>query len=96
MVVGLYIGCGAEPPNDQITIVRIELNAVAVPAGFFGGDQRAATAGEGVEHDTATLGAVENRIGTNLTGFTVGWSASSASRSLPKLLMPAYDHRLVR
>ena len=45
-VVGFHIGHRGEPPDDHVTIVWIELDTVAAPAGLFGGDQRGAATGE--------------------------------------------------
>ena len=59
----LDLGCGGEPPDDYVTLMRIELDAVAPPAGLLGGDQCGTAASEGIEHDAAALGAVENRVG---------------------------------
>ncbi len=39
------LGCGGEPPDNYVTIARVEFDAVAAPARLFGSDQRGATAG---------------------------------------------------
>ncbi len=68
----LDLSLGGEPPDDYVTITRIELDAVAAPTGLFGSDQRGAAAGEGIEHDTASLRTIENRVGDQRDRFHGG------------------------
>ena len=52
-----------EAPNDGIAVVRIQLQAVTAPPGFFGREQGRAAAAERVEHDAATIGTIEDNAG---------------------------------
>src|ERR1700756_2235572 len=52
-----------------IDIKRIELDAVAGASGALGGNERRAAAEKGIEHERATVRAVEDRIGNEGDGF---------------------------
>src|SRR5689334_23260595 len=54
---------GFPAANDDVDIVRIELDTAADPASLLRGDQRGAAAGEGIEHDTAAVRAVLDGVG---------------------------------
>ena len=42
--------------------MRIELDAVAAPAGLFGGEQRGAAAGKRIQDNAASLRAIEDGV----------------------------------
>jgi len=48
--------------HDHVDVERIHLDAAADPTGRLGGDEGRARAEEGVEHDLAAVGEVEESV----------------------------------
>ena len=44
-----------EPLNDEISIMRIQFNAVSMPAGLFSREQCGAAAGKRIQNDAASF-----------------------------------------
>ena len=49
-------------PDDDVSVERIEFDAVAHPPGILGGDQGRSRAEEGVENNFATVCQVDQRV----------------------------------
>ena len=58
-----------EALNDRVAILGVELDAIPLSPGSLGGNESGAAAGEGIEHDAATLRAIENRVGDEPDGL---------------------------
>ena len=64
--VGVNGGIASQPlpaPHGDVDVLGIELDRAADPARLFGGDDRRAATGEGVEHDVAPPGAFLDCVG---------------------------------
>ncbi len=59
----LAAGEGLPPADRRLDVFRIQLHGVGAPPRLLGGDDRGATAHEGIEDDAAALGAIQDRIG---------------------------------
>src|SRR5260370_14283926 len=52
-----------KPPNNGVSIVRIEFYAVAASSSLFRGDQRGSASSEGVKDNAPALRTIKNRVG---------------------------------
>src|SRR5688572_24336859 len=84
---GLKPGQLLEPPQRQIDIAGVELDAVAAPPSLLGGEQRGAAAEERIRTIPCRFEQSSMASATSATGLTVGCSAKSA-RSAPKAVAP--------
>lgn len=70
------------PTLDRgIDIERIDLEAIAAPAGLLGGENRRAAAAKGIENDVVTLGRIQDRVRHHGDRFDRGMQVKSASPS---------------
>src|SRR5437867_9478152 len=59
------------PPSldDDVHVLRIQLDAVTCTSGQFGGDEGSARSQEGIVYRAATLGVIEDRAAHQLNRF---------------------------
>ena len=91
---GLKAAHIAHAMKDNVTVVRIDLDAVSDPTGFLGRNQCGAGAGKGIQHNALTVRTVSNGIGDQCNGLDRRMQFK-IPRLAPKLLTPPENITLV-